>query len=114
MLDRKDALVSAVEILGQLPELAIQEGGGTVLTVGKLNVYPNGANVIPDKVIFTVDIRAKDEIHVQNTLAKTKEIIQATEKWYYLRNKRYDLPTTNPFIKRDSSSSNRKCRPIGL
>ncbi|ENM5071173.1 Zn-dependent hydrolase [Listeria monocytogenes] len=80
MLDRKDALITAVEILGQLPELAIQEGGGTVLTVGKLNVYPNGANVIPDKVVFTVDIRAKDEIHVQNTLAKTKEIIQSAEK----------------------------------
>ncbi|MCB2726349.1 Zn-dependent hydrolase, partial [Listeria monocytogenes] len=47
MLDRKDARITAVEILGQLPELAIQEGGGTVLRVGKLNVYPNGANVIP-------------------------------------------------------------------
>lgn len=80
MLDRKDALVAAVEILKELPELAIQEGGGTVLTIGKLNVYPNGANVIPDKVVFTVDIRAKEEIHVLNTLEKTKKIIQSAEK----------------------------------
>ncbi|MBC2237057.1 Zn-dependent hydrolase [Listeria innocua] len=80
MLERKDALSAAVQILNKLPELAIQEGGGTVLTIGKLNVYPNGANVIPNKVVFTVDIRAKDEIHVQNTLEKTKKVIQAFEK----------------------------------
>ncbi|MBC1376090.1 Zn-dependent hydrolase [Listeria sp. FSL L7-0091] len=77
MLGRKDALVAAVQIISELPEIAIQEGGGTVLTIGKLNVYPNGANVIPDKVVFTVDIRAKDETHVQNTLKKAKKIIQS-------------------------------------
>lgn len=80
MLDRKDALVAAVEILKELPELAIQEGGGTVLTIGKLNVYPNGANVIPDKVVFTVDIRAKEEIHVLNTLEKTKKLSNPLRK----------------------------------
>lgn len=80
MNERKDALTTAVQILAALPDLAIQEGNGTVLTVGKLNVFPNGANVIPNKVVFTVDIRAKEEQHVQNTLNKVKAVIKQAEK----------------------------------
>ncbi|MBK2001982.1 Zn-dependent hydrolase [Listeria ivanovii subsp. londoniensis] len=80
MNNRKDALTAAVHILTQLPELAVQEGNGTVLTIGKLNVYPNGANVIPNKVVFTVDVRAKEEKHVQNTLEKVKIVVNQAQK----------------------------------
>lgn len=74
---RADALVSAAKIVGQLPELADEEGEGTVVTVGRLNVYPNGANVIPDKVVFSVDIRSGKEEHVLNVIEKTKSLIHS-------------------------------------
>ena len=60
---RADALVSAAQIIGDLPEIAATIGEGTVITTGQLNVFPNGANVIPDKVVFTIDIRSgKEEV----------------------------------------------------
>ncbi|MHC0038243.1 allantoate amidohydrolase [Pseudoneobacillus sp. C159] len=72
---RADALVAAAGMIAQFPELAKEEGEGTVITTGRLNVYPNGANVIPDKVVFTVDIRSGNEEHVLNVVEKVKKLI---------------------------------------
>jgi allantoate deiminase len=72
---RSDALVTAAKIIAQLPELA--EGEGTVITTGRLNVFPNGANVIPDKTVFTVDIRSGIEENVLNVIEKVKELIDS-------------------------------------
>jgi allantoate deiminase len=73
---RSDALVSAASIIAQFPSLAVEEGEGTVITTGRLNVFPNGANVIPDKVEFTVDIRSGKEEHVLNVLEKVRELVK--------------------------------------
>jgi allantoate deiminase len=72
---RADALIAAAKIISQLPELAVEVGNGTVLTIGRLNVFPNGANVIPDRVVFTVDLRSGKEEHVLNVIEKMKECI---------------------------------------
>ncbi|KMY48593.1 allantoate amidohydrolase [Peribacillus loiseleuriae] len=74
---RSDALVISAKIISQLPDLAIDEGEGTVITTGRLEVFPNGANVIPEKVIFSVDIRSGKEENVRNTIRKTIELIQS-------------------------------------
>ena len=72
---RSDALVSAAHIISALPQLAKIEGEGTVITTGQLNVFPNGANVIPNKVVFSIDIRSSKEAHVLNAVQKVKELI---------------------------------------
>ncbi|MBA9026531.1 Zn-dependent hydrolase [Peribacillus huizhouensis] len=74
---RSDALVAAAKIIAQLPDLAIDEGEGAVITTGRLEVFPNGANVIPDKVVFSVDIRSGKEENVRNMIQKTIELIQS-------------------------------------
>ncbi|MBU8880577.1 Zn-dependent hydrolase [Bacillus sp. FJAT-29790] len=74
---RADALVTAAKIIAQLPDLAIDDGEGSVITTGRLNVFPNGANVIPEKTVFTVDIRSGNEENVCNIIRKTKELIQS-------------------------------------
>ncbi|MFC0270841.1 Zn-dependent hydrolase [Metabacillus herbersteinensis] len=74
---RSDALVTAAKILAQLSDLAIDEGEGTVITAGRLNVFPNGANIIPEKTVFTVDIRSGKEENVRNVIRKTKELVQS-------------------------------------
>lgn len=71
---RADAMVTAAKIISQLPDLAFEEGEGTVITTGRLNVYPNGANVIPNQVVFSVDIRSGKEEQVLNVIEKTKEL----------------------------------------
>ncbi|THF56456.1 Zn-dependent hydrolase [Ollibium composti] len=73
---RRDALVGAVAALSQLPDLACAIGQDAVLTVGKLEVHPGGANVIPDLVTFTVDIRApKDEV-VRTLVERSRSVIE--------------------------------------
>ena len=74
---RADALVSAAQIIGDLPKLATAVGEGTVITTGRLNVFPNGANVIPEKVVFTIDIRSGKEEHVIEAVRSTKGRITA-------------------------------------
>lgn len=69
---RSDALVAAANIISKLPQIAMEEGEGTVTTVGRHQVFPNGANVIPDKVVFSVDIRSSKEAHVKNVVQKVK------------------------------------------
>jgi allantoate deiminase len=77
---RSDALVAAARMIAQMPEFAVGEGQGTVITTGRLNVFPNGANVIPDKVVFTVDIRSGKEENVKNVMQKVKELVDSYSK----------------------------------
>ncbi|MFJ7756385.1 Zn-dependent hydrolase [Peribacillus muralis] len=74
---RTDALVTAANIISRLPDLAIEEGEGTVITTGRLHVFPNGANVIPDKVVFSVDIRSAKEEHSTRVIKKVHELIDS-------------------------------------
>ncbi|RMC30565.1 Zn-dependent hydrolase [Paracoccus alkanivorans] len=73
---RRDALVGAVAVLAELPDLARSIGQDAVLTVGKLEVLPGGANVIPDQVAFTVDIRAPKEEVVRELIAQTRAVVE--------------------------------------
>ncbi len=72
---RRDALVGAVAALSQLPDLARAIGQDAVLTVGKLEVHPGGANVIPDIVSFTVDIRAPKEEVVRTLIGQARAVV---------------------------------------
>jgi allantoate deiminase len=74
---RADALVTAARIIGQLPELAIGKGEGTVITTGRLQVFPNGANVIPDKTVFSVDIRSGKEENVLQVIEDVKQLVES-------------------------------------
>lgn len=77
---RTDALVAAAQIISQLPSFAIEEGEGTVITTGRLHVLPNGANVIPNKVVFSVDIRSSKEEHINNVIRRMKELIESYQE----------------------------------
>ncbi|MFD1780203.1 M20 family metallo-hydrolase [Fredinandcohnia salidurans] len=57
MNDRKDALVAASQFIHEVQSLPGQVSSSAVATVGKVDVLPNGANVIPGEVRLTVDIR---------------------------------------------------------
>ncbi|MBN9074114.1 MAG: Zn-dependent hydrolase [Rhizobiales bacterium] len=54
---RRDALVAASRIVTAISELPGQISETAVATVGQLKVSPNGSNVVPGKVRFSVDIR---------------------------------------------------------
>jgi hydantoinase/carbamoylase family amidase len=72
---RKDALVAAsyavVSINEYADKMAEKTGGSAVATVGSLNVFPNGANVIPGRVEMVIDIRDV----VDGNIEEMKEVI---------------------------------------
>jgi allantoate deiminase len=57
MEQRADALVEAAEFVLRVRDCA-RGGGGTVATVGALEVEPGAANVVPARVTASVDARA--------------------------------------------------------
>lgn len=59
MRGRDDALVAAAAEILRVRDsaLAIED---TVATVGQMDVFPGGANVIPDRVRLSLDVRAPD------------------------------------------------------
>ena len=54
---RQDALVTAAEVVLAIEALATRHPGDPVATVGRLQVWPNAANVVPGTVEMTVDLR---------------------------------------------------------
>ncbi|GHH99519.1 Zn-dependent hydrolase [Neobacillus kokaensis] len=74
---RSDALVVAAKMIAQLPEIALSEGEGSVITTGRLHVFPNGANVIPNKVVFTVDLRSGREEHILNMIGQVQQLVES-------------------------------------
>ena len=81
---RTDALVAASQIISQLPRLAMEEGEDVVITTGRLQVFPNGANVIPNKVVFSLDIRSGQEDHISNVLTKIRNLIDSYQDKGYI------------------------------
>jgi allantoate deiminase len=57
---RADALVAAAHVIGALAQSA-EEVPDAVATVGAVQAEPGASNVIPSRVVLTLDLRAPDE-----------------------------------------------------
>jgi allantoate deiminase len=57
---RRDALAGAAAMIQAVEAIARSLGAPAVATVGKLRVEPDQINVVPGRVLFTVDIRHAD------------------------------------------------------
>jgi allantoate deiminase len=73
MIGRRDPLVAAGRFVHEVSSLPAEFSETAVATVGKLNVSPNGANVIPEQVELTVDIRDLDKEARDGLVQKTRE-----------------------------------------
>jgi len=58
---RRDALTAAAEMVLAVEAIARADASDLVATVGKMEVLPGAANVIPGEVRFTLDIRSGSE-----------------------------------------------------
>ena len=58
---RKDAVFAASQMIHEIISMARKTGDPLVTTVGKFEAYPNIVNVVPGKVIFTIDVRHTDK-----------------------------------------------------
>lgn len=79
---RQDALTASSEMILAIEQM-LNGTTDSVATVGKLNVEPNGVNVIPGRVTFTVDIR---DIEEQKINALENSILEQLQKVAERRN----------------------------
>lgn len=70
MSERSDALAAAGEMVAAVQKTAMNLQTDAVATVGKFNVYPNAANIIPGEVEFTLEVRSADKTE-RESLAKS-------------------------------------------
>jgi N-carbamoyl-L-amino-acid hydrolase len=80
MFMRKDALVATSELIAFINkracEMSSEKGMSMVGTVGRLCVFPNGINIIPEKVEMGIDIR---DIVLENMESLRNEILERVE-----------------------------------
>lgn len=75
---RKDALSAAAELILQLENFARSaESKSTVVTVGKVAVFPGATNVIPGEVNFTIDMRSAVMVEKKEILRKLDSLVES-------------------------------------
>jgi N-carbamoyl-L-amino-acid hydrolase len=62
---RRDAAFAAAEIVQFVRRLAGEMGGAQRGTVGRIELYPNLVNVVPERAVLTVDLRNLDDARLQ-------------------------------------------------
>jgi N-carbamoyl-L-amino-acid hydrolase len=70
---RRNAGLGMARITDLVHSIAMENQPAAVGAIGHVDVYPNSRNVIPGKVVFTVDFRSPD----QQTLDRMKEKLEA-------------------------------------
>ena len=79
MADRRDALTGAAQVVTALEALGRaldKTNGHTVITVGRLDVQPNAVNVIPGRVSFTIDFRARSNEKLADGDLQVRTLVQ--------------------------------------
>lgn len=74
MAMRADALCAASELVLEL-ERAAREISDAVATVGRMVVEPNGTNVVPGRVTFSLDLRSPNESNLEAMEMRLREAI---------------------------------------
>lgn len=60
MADRRDAVLAFARIAAALEREVGSRDAAVRFTIGRLDVYPNAPSVVPEKVVFRVDLRHPD------------------------------------------------------
>ena len=70
---RRNAGLGMARILDLVDEIAWRHAPHAVGAAGHIDVYPNSRNVIPGKVVFTVDLRSPDIEVIEDMETRLKE-----------------------------------------
>ncbi len=94
---RKDALVAAAQMVLAVNQVALENPGDHVATVGYLNVSPNATNTVPGAVDFRIDLRDLSQSHLEDLLGQIKTrfaaIAATTGTEFTMRETLHILPT---------------------
>ena len=74
---RKNAGLAMARVLEKVEEIALSHAPHAVGAAGHVDVFPNSRNVIPGKVVFTVDFRSPDLNVIQDMEVRLRADAQA-------------------------------------
>ncbi len=69
---RKNAGLGMARVLELVEQIALSHAPDAVGAAGHIDVYPNSRNVIPGKVVFTVDFRSPDLSVIEDMEARLR------------------------------------------
>ncbi len=75
---RKDAVMAAMEIIFDLKKFVV-EHEGMVGTVGEMHVYPNEINIVPEKIVFSIDVRSANQQWLKECIASIERGLEEKE-----------------------------------
>jgi allantoate deiminase len=73
---RRDALAGAVSMIEQIRAAALTMGRPAVATIGRIQAFPGGTNIIPGRCEFSIDTRHAEPAPRRQLLAEIEGIIQ--------------------------------------
>ena len=74
---RANAGLGMARVVERVHQIAMSHQPGAVGTVGQVFVHPNSRNVIPGRVVFTVDIRSPDQAKLDAMRAEVERAVAA-------------------------------------
>lgn len=73
MTDRLDALQGAVRMAVAVEGVALEQGHPAVATTGVVRVHPGGANIVPGRAEFSIDVRHPEASVLEAMIATIRE-----------------------------------------
>ncbi|MHC5064980.1 MAG: allantoate amidohydrolase [Planctomycetota bacterium] len=98
MAERQDALVAAAEFISAVNHVAKSTPGRQVATVGRIEVHPSAANVIPGRAELSLEIRDLEMEKIDRVYAMVQEVGKkiAAESSTEFRSEQYYTSTAAP------------------
>ena len=79
MDSRLDALQFSAELVQKISEVASKRGRPAVTTIGIFKVFPGGANIVPGRVEFSIDLRHPDEAILREMVEEVRDICRSAD-----------------------------------
>jgi len=116
MNGRRDALLAAAKFIEAVNRIVTSIPGRQVGTVGKIQAFPGAPNVIPGKVVLTLELRDLDGAKIQMLYQKIRveadQIAQASKVTFDFKELNTNIPApTDPRIRAIIDSS---AKELGL
>jgi N-carbamoyl-L-amino-acid hydrolase len=77
MESRRDALVTAADVVARVHEIGLARPGVGRATVGRLAVEPGSPNVVPSRASFTVELRHPEAAELDTMLDEARSAVEA-------------------------------------
>src|SRR5256714_4928628 len=116
MNNRRDALLAAAKFIEAVHRIVTSVPGRQVGTVGKIQAFPGAPNVIPGKVVLTLELRDLDAAKIgmlyQKIRAEADQIAQAGKVTFDFKELNTNIPApTDPRIR---AIIDRSAKELGL